>query len=213
MKKSSNDDTLSSDSEFQRRVAREAATLLYFGAEKEYKQAKDKAAQTLGTHFLPSNLEVAIELDKVAEENEGEKRLHRLIEMRREALQTMKLLSASCPVLIGSVWRGTIKQGSDIDIAVYTDDPQQLIKVLKDGGIKISKTAWTTINKHGVTLASFHIYAETQAKHGLEITARDLEEAGKKRKCETFGDEMKGLTITALEKILSTNPTQQFIPI
>ena len=38
------------------KVAREAATLLYFGAEKEYKQAKTRAAQTLGTHFLPSNL-------------------------------------------------------------------------------------------------------------------------------------------------------------
>ena len=43
------------------RVAREAATLLYFGAEKEYKQAKTRAAETLGTDFLPSNLEVALE--------------------------------------------------------------------------------------------------------------------------------------------------------
>jgi len=213
MKTSLSGEALSSDSDLKRRVAREAATLLYFGAEKEYKQAKDKAAQTMGTHFLPSNLEVALELDKVAEENEGEKRLERLVEMRREALQTMQLLSAFCPVLIGSVWRGTIKQGSDIDIAVYTDEPQQLLNVLKAGGIKISRTSWTTINKHGVTMPSFHIYAETQAKHGLEITARGLEEAGKKRKCETFGDEMKGLTIKALEKLLSSNPTQQFVPL
>jgi predicted nucleotidyltransferase len=106
------------------RVAREAATLLYFGAEKEYKQAKEKAAETLGTHFLPSNLEVALELDKIAEENEGSKRKERLIEMRKEALKIMKLLDRYCPVLIGSVWRGTIKHGSDIDIAVYTDDPE-----------------------------------------------------------------------------------------
>jgi predicted nucleotidyltransferase len=53
------------------RVAREAATLLYYGAEKEYKQAKQKAAKTLGTKFLPSNLDVALELDKIAQENEG----------------------------------------------------------------------------------------------------------------------------------------------
>ncbi len=213
MKKSSSGEALSSNSDLKPRVAREAATLLYFGAEKEYKQAKVRAAQTFGTHFLPSNLEVALELDKVAEENEGEKRLERLVEMRREALQTMKLLSAFCPVLIGSVWRGTIKQGSDIDIAVYTDEPQQLLQVLKAGGIKISRTAWTTTNKHGVTMASFHIYAGTQANYGLEITARGSEEAGKKRKCETFGDEMKGLTIKALEKLLASHPTQQFIPL
>jgi hypothetical protein len=193
-------------------VAREAATLLYYGAEKEYKQAKDKAAQTLGTHFLPSNLEVALELDKIAEEQEGEKRKERLIEMRTEALAVMRLLSGFCPVLIGSVWRGTIKQGSDIDIAVYTDDPEAVVKALKAGGVKISKTAWTTVNKKGATLESYHIHALTTSKHNLEITARASEEAGKKRRCETFGDELKGLTIRELERVLQSNPTQQFIP-
>jgi predicted nucleotidyltransferase len=203
---------LPEDNELKRRVAREAATLLYFGAEKEYKQAKDKAAQTLGTHFLPSNLEVALELDKIAEENEGDRRKARLIEMRQEALAVMHLLSACSPVLIGSVWRGTIKMGSDIDVAVYTDEPQNVLSVLKSGGVKVTRTAWTTVNKKGATLESFHIYAQTPAKHGLEIVARSTEEAGKKRRCETFGDEIKGLTIRELEKTLQTNPTQQFIP-
>jgi predicted nucleotidyltransferase len=203
---------LTDDFDLKHRVAREAATLLYFGAEKEYKQAKVKAAQTLGTNFLPSNLDIALELDKIAEENEGTKRKDRLVEMRREALSVMKLLSAFCPVLIGSVWRGTIKQGSDIDIAVYADEPEEVVNVLKAGGVKVLKTTWTTVNKHGATLESFHIYAETAAKHGFEIVARGREEAGKKRKCETFGDELKGLNIKELEKVLDNNPTQQFIP-
>ncbi len=194
------------------KVAREAATLLYFGAEKEYKQAKVRAAETLGTHFLPSNLEVALELDKIAEENEGSKRKERLIEMRKEALKIMKLLDVYCPVLIGSVWRGTIKQGSDIDIAVYSDDPEVVVKVLKAGDIKIFKTTWTTVNKRGTTLASFHIYGETSVKYGLEIVVRSREEAGEKRKCEIFGDEMKGLNIKELKKVLDYNPIQQFIP-
>jgi hypothetical protein len=62
------------------------------------------------------------------------------------------------------------------------------------------KTSWTTVNKHGATLESFHIYGETSAKHGLEIVARSKEEAGRKRKCEIFGDEMKGLNIKELKK-------------
>jgi predicted nucleotidyltransferase len=198
--------------ELKYRVAREAATLLYFGAEKEYKQAKEKAAETLGTHFLPSNLEVALELDKIAEENEGSKRKERLIEMRKEALKIMKLLDDYCPVLIGSVWRGTIKHGSDIDIAVYADDPEIIVNALKAEGVRVLKTSWTTVNKRGATLESFHIYGETSAKHGLEIVARSKEEAGKKRKCEIFGDEMKGLNIKELRKVLDNNPTQQFIP-
>ena len=200
------------DYDLKHRVAREAATLLYFGAEKEYKQAKDKAAQTFGVHFLPSNLEIALELDKIAEENEGAKRKERLIQMRKEALEVMRLLGGFCPVLIGSVWRGTIKQGSDIDIAVYTDDPEEITKILKADSIRVSKTAWTTVNKCGATLESFHIYAETATKHGLEIVVRAREEAGKKRRCETFGDELKGLNIKELEKVLESNPTQQFIP-
>jgi predicted nucleotidyltransferase len=161
---------------------------------------------------LPSNLEVAIELDKIAEENEGAKRKERLIQMRNEALKIMKLLDAYCPVLIGSVWRGTIRQGSDIDIAVYTDEPEEIMKILKAEGIKTSKTAWTTVNKLGVTLASFHIYAESSTKVGIEIVARSSEEAGKKRKCEVFGDEMRGLKVQELEKVLKTNPTQRFLP-
>jgi len=198
--------------ELKRRVAREAATLLYFGAEKEYKQAKLRAAQTFGTHFLPSNLEVALELDYVAEENEGEHRKVRLVEMRTEALEVMKLLSSFCPVLIGSVWRGTIKQGSDIDVAVYTDTSDSVTEALKAGDVKVSSTQWTTVNKQGATLESYHIHAKTQNGHSLEVTVRSAEESGKKRRCETFGDEIRGLTIAQLEKVLQTHPTQQFIP-
>jgi predicted nucleotidyltransferase len=203
---------LSDNFNLRNRVKREAATLLYFGAEKEYKQAKVKAAETFGVHFLPSNVEVALELDKIAEENEGTARRERLIQMRREALKIMKLLSSFYPVLIGSVWRGTIKRESDIDIAVYVDESEEVVNVLKAGGVKVLKAVWTSVNKRGATLESFHIYCETSAKHRLEIVVRDREEAGKKRKCETFGDELKGLNIKELAKVLERNPTQQFIP-
>ncbi len=168
------------------KVAREAATLLYFGAEKEYKQAKTHAAQNLGTHFLPSNLDIALELDKIAEENEGENRTQRLIEMRIEALQVMKILDAYCPLLIGSVWRGNIRRGSDIDIAAYADDPQEIVNILKAEGIKVSKTAWTTVNKHGRTLASLNICAETSAGHGLEVVVRSMRGARRKKEMRDF---------------------------
>lgn len=198
--------------DLKQRVAREAANLLYFGAEKEYKQAKNKAAQILGTNFLPSNLEVALELDKIAEEKEGPTRRNRLICMRKEALQVMKLLREYKPLLIGSVWRGTIKVGSDIDIAVYTDEPEEIIEVLRNNGINVLKSNWANVNKRGETLESFHIYAQTEAKHSLEIVARKMEDYGKKRKCETFGDEIRGLKIKELEKVLQDNATQQFTP-
>ncbi len=193
-------------------MAREAATLLYFGLEKEYKQAKLKAAENLGVHVLPTNLEVALELDNIAEENEGSARTERLVQMRREALEIMTLLKAYCPVLIGSVWRGTIRRGSDIDIAAYHDEPEEVSTLLREAGLKISRTERVTVNKQGKTEASFHIHAESSGKHSVEIVVRNLEEAGRKRTCEVFGDELKGLKTRELEKLLRENPTKRFLP-
>lgn len=203
----------SADPDSKCNVAREAATLLYFGAEKEYKQAKLKAAKTLGAHFLPTNLEVAMELDKFAEENEGSSRKERLIQMRREALKTMLVLKEYCPLLIGSVWRGTIRHGSDIDVAVYHDVPEEILRLLEKAGFRIFKTEWTAVTKKGKHEASFHIYVETSGKQTAELVVRSSEEARRKRKCEIFGDEIKGLNIQDLKRVLKENPAQKFTPV
>ncbi|MDR2720445.1 MAG: nucleotidyltransferase domain-containing protein [Nitrososphaerota archaeon] len=194
------------------RISREAATLLYFGAEKEYRQAKLKAAKTFGSHFLPTNLEIALELDKIAEEKEGQIRRNHLVLMRQEALRIMKLLDAYHPLLIGSVWRGTARIGSDIDITTYTDQPEQALELLKRSSIQIQRSCWMRVNKHGITYASYHIYAETETKISLEIVVRNMDEVGQKRKCEIFGDEIKGLKIPELEELLKENATRQFLP-
>jgi predicted nucleotidyltransferase len=203
---------LNINSDLRCRIAREAATLLYYGAEKEYKQAKLKAAKALGIHFLPTNREVALELDKIAEENEGLTRTERLIHMRREALKIMKLLRRHRPVLIGSVWRGTIRQGSDIDIAVYPEEPDEILNQINETRLRIRNAEWITVTKRGKTETSFHINVETPGKQKIEIVVRNQEEAGRKRKCEIFGDELKGLDITELERVLQENPAQKFIP-
>ena len=187
--------------------------MLYFGAEKEYKQAKLKAAKTLGVHFLPTNLEVALELDKIAEALEGPARKERLIQMRKEALKIMKPLKTYGPLLIGSVWRGTIRQGSDIDIALYHDVSSEILNLLKKNSFKVSKTEWTTTTKKGKPVASFHIYVETLGKQRAEIVVRSSDEASRKRKCEIFGDELKGLNIQELERLLKENPARKFIPV
>ena len=199
-------------SDLRNKIAKEAANLLYLRLEKEYKQAKLKAAHNFGARILPSNLEVALELDKIAEENEGSARNERLIQMRIEALKIMKILKAYCPVLIGSVWRGTIRIGSDVDISLYSDDSDEIVACLKANEVKISKTERMTLAKHGKIETSFHIHAETSNNLNVEISVRNPEEEGQKRQCETFGDEIKGLKIQELEKLLNSNPTRRFIP-
>ena len=204
---------LKTASEIKFRVATEAATLLYYGAEKEYRQAKLKAAKTFGVHFLPSNRDIALELDRIAEENEGAARKEQLVQMRREALNIMTVLKAYCPLLIGSVWRGTTRKGSDIDVAIYNDLPEEIPTILAAHGYKASKTEWATVTKCGKTGTSFHIYTVTLGKHAVEIVVRTSEETNRKRKCEVFGDEIKGLNIQELTKVLAENPTRKFLPI
>ena len=109
------------------RVAREAAFLLYTSQEKEYKQAKKRATETLGARVLPSNFEVAEELDRIAEEREGAQRKELLLRMRREAREIMTALEDFNPRLVGSVWRGTARQNIDIDILTFSQDPIQLL--------------------------------------------------------------------------------------
>ena len=211
-KRSNADEELNVDSVLRCKIAREAATLLYSGAEKEYKQAKLKAAKILGTHFLPSNLEVALELEKIAEENEGAARKERLIKMRKEALKIMTSLKAYNPTLIGSVWRGTIRLGSDIDIALYHDIPVEVIDFLKKNGSIPCKTEWATETKKGSPVTSLHVYLVTSNGQKVELVVRSLEEAHISRKCEIFGDELKGIKIPELTRLLKENPAKKFAP-
>jgi predicted nucleotidyltransferase len=148
----------------------------------------------------------------MADEKEGSVRKEYLILMRQEALKIMKFLDVYFPLLIGSVWRGTNRVGSDIDITVYSDVPEQILVLLKNFNIKTQRSCWTRVNKKGVTYMSYHIYAETETKNSVEIVVRSPDEAGKTRKCEIFGDEIKGLKTTELEKLLKENPTKQFLP-
>jgi predicted nucleotidyltransferase len=196
----------------RKRVAREAASLLYFGVEKEYKQAKLKAAKIVQFKFLPTNLEVALELDKIAEENEGPARKERLIQMRKEALTLMKILKAYKPLLIGSVWRGTIYHDSDVDIVAYHDEPEDILKILKQNNLKIMQAEWVAVTKKGKRKGSFHVYVELPTKEKAEIKIVQSLEAFMKEKCEIYGDEITGLSVQKLEKLLKENPAQRFVP-
>jgi predicted nucleotidyltransferase len=197
----------------RRKIAREAATLLYSGVEKEYKQAKLKAAKTFGVHFLPTNLEVVLEFDKIAEENEGPARIERLVKMRVEALELLRFLKAYNPRLVGSVWRGVIHRESDIDVTVYCDESEAILEALKQNNLKILRTEWSAVTKKGQKRTSFHIYFESPSKEKVEITVRSPDEVDFKDKCEIYGDEITGLRLRELEKLLGENPAQRFVPV
>ncbi len=202
----------SRSSNLKKRVAQEAAILLYTSQEKEYKQAKKRAAQTLGARVLPSNLEVAEELDKIAEEREGRSRQERLLQMRREALQVMELLKKFHPRLVGSVWRGTARKNSDIDIVTFFSTPKAVLAQLQKSNFNIVKTEWLSVTKRGRKEASFHIHLALPSGNEAEVVVRSPERINIKERCEIYGDFVTGLSYPQLKRVLEENPLQKFVP-
>jgi predicted nucleotidyltransferase len=201
-----------SSTSLKQRVAREAAILLYTSQEKEYKQAKLRATRTLGIRLLPSNAQVANELDKVADEMEGSRRKEQLFQMRREALETMKVLEGFHPRLIGSVWRGTVHRGSDIDIVTFSSDPANVLKSLQYKNFKVAKTEWQSAPKLSRREKSFHIYLLLPLGDQAEVVVRSLERRDEKEKCEIYGDTVTGLNSRQLERVLAEDPFKKFVP-
>ena len=194
------------------RVAQGAALLLYTSQEKEYKQAKERAAETLSARILPSNREVVEELDRIAEEREGTKRKELLLRMRKEAQEIMEVLKEFSPRLVGSVWRGTARKGSDIDIMAYSQDHLQILKYLQKHSFEIVGSERLSVTRDGQKESSFHVQVLFPSGDKTEVVVRTLVSLGKPEICETYGDVKTGLSLNQLVKVLTENPFQKFVP-
>src|SRR5262245_18917800 len=113
-------------SKLRRQIAWDAARLLYRRQESEYYRAKIKAARQVCKGWvkpadLPSNVEIRDQLQQMTRLFEGQQAAESLIQMRLEALRLLRLLHRYRPRLIGSVLTGHVRQGSDIDIHVFSN--------------------------------------------------------------------------------------------
>src|SRR5215216_1703100 len=123
-------------SKLRRQIAWEAARLMYSRQESEYYTAKKKAAHQICKGWvkpadLPSNVEVRDQIQTLARLFEGESRTDNLLAMRLAALAMMRRLAPFRPRLIGSVLTGHVRQGSDIDLHVFSDDSHSITNVLR----------------------------------------------------------------------------------
>jgi len=186
--------------------------LLYRGAASEFKQAKQQAASLLRTKVQPSNFEVALELDKIADELEGASRKENLARMRREALHVMRILESFNPLLTGSVWRGTARRGSDIDIIVHSSDPDQVVDVLKSSNLNILERRFETANFLNQVKKFLHVKIRLDSGTEVEVVVRNLDDLGRAEKCDIYGDLMVGLRSDDLDFLLRNDPLKRFVP-
>ncbi len=196
----------------RRAVAREAAWLIYTGRAREYKTAKEMALRALGARVMPSNAEVALELARIIEEFEGKRAEERLVEMRREALAVMRALRPFRPRLIGSVWRGLAREESDIDIEVFSDEPLEVLKALEGAGYRVVRHGPSRAPSGQHPIEGYHIYLELPSGREVEVTVRPEAEEFSERRCEVFGDIVRGLGPEELEALLREEPARKFLP-
>src|ERR1700761_2277115 len=129
------------DERIRRQIAFLAAQMMYQRSESEYFTAKRKAAKQLGVEYryrpgdLPSNAEIRDQIQAMARMHEGAKRFETLRAMRVEPLRLMRQLARFRPRLIGSVWTGHVRKGSDIDIHVFSDSLALVCDALDAAGL------------------------------------------------------------------------------
>lgn len=108
----------------RRNIAALAARLMAEDGIADYGQAKRKAARQLGaplTEALPNNAEVEVELRLYQSIYQQEEQAQRLAELRRTALEVMRLLEPFRPYLVGAVADGTAGRFAEIDLECFPD--------------------------------------------------------------------------------------------
>lgn len=116
-------------------VAQEAARLMAEHGITDYLTAKRKAAERYGVTdnaLLPKNTEVEAALTSHQRLFGGERHVESLQRQRHVALQAMQLLSRFEPRLVGPVLAGTATDHTDIQLHLFTDDPEAVCLHLMD---------------------------------------------------------------------------------
>jgi predicted nucleotidyltransferase len=195
-----------SNDKLRKAIAVDAAKLMYEGAEKEYFSAKRKAARRYGVKFkyqpqdLPSNREIKDQVQLLAEMFEGENRYLRLTAMRYQALEIMKILKSFHPKLIGSVLKGSIRKGSDIDIHVFSDSLYGITMLLEDEGYPCEVERKKVI-KHNQEREFVHVHLDIDGQD-IEITVYSADKKNFRFISSVTKDIMETANITELERLL-----------
>ena len=74
------------------------------------------------------------------------------------------------------------------------------------------QSEWVAVTKKRKKKGSFHIHLELQINEEVEIKITSPTEACGRIKCEIYGDDVTGLRIQQLERLLDEDPLKRFVP-
>ncbi len=119
-------------------LAQEAARIMVEHGVRDFRAAKQKAAERLGMSTrgsLPRNAEVELAVSEHLQLFGGGSHVNYLDELRRSALTAMGLLDAFTPRLVGPVLNGTADENSAVNLHVFSDSPEAVSMRLDELGI------------------------------------------------------------------------------
>ncbi len=126
----------------RRSIAALAARLMAEDGISDYRFAKRKAARQLGapeTEALPNNAEIEAELRAYLAIYQADEQRERLLEMRRTAVEVMRLLDPFRPYLTGAVLDGTAGRFAEIDLEAFPDNSKEVEIFLLNQGIRFDQ--------------------------------------------------------------------------
>jgi len=68
------------------------------------------------------------------------------------------------------------------------------------------------VTKRGKKKSSFHIYLVLSSGNEVEVVVQSPEKISFLEKCEIYGDVVRGLSYSQLQRVLKENPLQRFVP-
>jgi hypothetical protein len=120
-------------------VAQEAARIIVNHGVRDYRVAKQKAAERLGVNgrgSLPGNTEVEAAVAEHLQIFGGDAHENLLRLMRTAALAAMELLTEFSPRLVGPVLAGTADENSAVNLHVFADSPEMVAMEIGDMGMQ-----------------------------------------------------------------------------
>jgi predicted nucleotidyltransferase len=119
-------------------VADEAARIMREQGVEDFLQAKRKAAERLGVvdaSILPRNTEIEAALLARQRLFSAGRHEAAIADLRRSALQAMRLMADFEPRLVGPVLTGTASTHSDINLHLFTESPEAVSMRLEERGV------------------------------------------------------------------------------
>lgn len=148
-------------------VAQEAARIIVNHGVRDYRVAKQKAADRLGMNgrgSLPGNAEIEAAVADHLQIFGGESHTDLLRLMRTAALSAMELLAAFSPRLVGPVLVGTADDNSAVNLHVFADSPEVVAMEIGDMGIPFRSYERRLKSRRG----QIEMYAGFEFSHGSE---------------------------------------------